>query len=77
MLGSSGAGKTTLLACMNKQLEQLNPGTFFPKDQRSFSTLNRAYNAIKDEANDRTHYEFGVGVVGAASLRAVREYLMR
>lgn len=62
MLGSTGAGKTTLLACMNKELERLNPGAFFPTDPQSFSTLNKAYNALRDEANDRTHYEFGVGV---------------
>ena len=68
MLGSTGAGKTTLLACMNKELERLNPGTFFPKDPQSFSTLNKAYNALKDEATDRTHYEFGVGVAGTEAL---------
>ena len=72
MLGSTGAGKTTLLACMNKELERLNPGTFFPKDPQSFTTLNNAYNALKDEANDRTHYEFGVGVTGT---EAMSEYV--
>lgn len=68
MLGSTGAGKTTLLACMNKELEKLNPGTFFPADPKTFSTLNKAYNALKDEANDRNHYEFGVPVNGTEAL---------
>ena len=68
MLGSTGAGKTTLLACMNKQLELLNPGTFLPKDPRSFSTLNKAYNTLKDEADDRSHYEFDVEAAGTEAL---------
>lgn len=53
---------------MDNELKRRNPRTFFPTDPRSFSTLNKAYNALRDEANDRTHYEFGIGVASTESL---------
>ncbi len=67
-LGPSGAGKTTLLACMHKRFEELLPGSFYPADNKTFSTLNSAYKKLKIEANSPS-IEFEVGVEGTSDLR--------
>ncbi len=67
-LGPSGAGKTTLLACMHKNFEELLPGSFYPADGKTFSTLNTAYKTLEAEANSPS-IEFEVGVEGTSDLR--------
>ena len=67
-LGPSGAGKTTLLACMHKRFEDILPGSFYPSDTKTFSTLNTAYKKLESEANN-SNIEFEVGVEGTSDLR--------
>ena len=71
VLGPSGAGKTTLLACMSEEFEEELPGTIFPADHDTFSTLNREYKSLKSEANS-SNREFERGVKSTENLR---EYL--
>ena len=71
VLGPSGAGKTTLLACMSEEFEEELPGTIFPADPDTFSTLNRAYKSLKNEANSQNR-EFERGI---QSTEDKREYL--
>ncbi len=67
-LGPSGAGKTTLLACMHKRFEDLLPGSFYPADPKTFSTLSKAYKKLEEEANSPS-VEFGVALEGTGDLR--------
>ena len=67
-LGPSGAGKTTLLACMHKTFEDILPGSFYPADSKTFTTLNKAYKKLENEANN-SNIEFEVGVEGTSDLR--------
>ena len=53
MLGPSGSGKTSMLACMNRELESMIPGTFYP-DRRTFGILEDAYQRLKESANPST-----------------------
>ena len=53
MLGPSGSGKTSMLACMNRELESMIPGTFYP-DRRTFGILEDAYQGLKESANPST-----------------------
>ena len=67
-LGPSGAGKTTLLACMHKNFEDMLPGSFYPSDPKTFSTLTKAYKKLEEEANSPS-VEFGVALEGTSDLR--------
>ena len=72
VLGPSGAGKTTLLACMSEEFEEVKPGTIFPADPDTFSTLNKAYKSLENEANNSQNREFEKAVKSTENLR---EYL--
>ena len=67
-LGPSGAGKTTLLSCMHKKFEEILPGSFYPADSKTFSTLTKAYKKLESEA-DKTNLEFAVDLAGTSDLR--------
>ena len=67
-LGPEASGKTTLLACMHKKFEELLPGSFYPSDTKTFSTLSRAYKKLEEEANSPS-VDFGVALQGTGELR--------
>ena len=86
MLGPSGSGKTSMLACMNRTLEDMLPGTFYP-DRKTFGILDDAYENLKISADsDKIQFDvhalkgteeismFDFKIVGNKSTMPVRFY---
>ncbi len=69
ILGPSGAGKTTLLACMAEEFEHISPGTIFPAEDHTFSTLMNAYRSLKRDANNTSTRQFERSIEGTSMLR--------